>query len=106
MMNTNVRLNNNEMLRNVAGGDYGDTRYEDKHNVQLYNVGDRVEVYDNDFHTTTERGTITEVNLEVCDDELDDNYGKLVYYYYVHFDKKGKEDLEVMADDIQTSSYK
>ena len=106
MMNTNVRLNNDEMLRNVAGGDNGDTTYEIEHNVKLYKLDDRVEVYDNGFHTTTEKGTVVEVSCEPCHNKVDFNYGKYVYYYTVHFDKEGKSDRKVMANDIQTSSYK
>ena len=55
-MNT-LKLFNDEKLRKIVGGDYGDIRWADtKEDVKFrYNVGDWVEVYDSFWHICTTR---------------------------------------------------
>ena len=52
---------NDDMLRKVTGGDFGDSKYEHDNNVYLYKVGDTVEVYSNILHVNTKRAVILEV---------------------------------------------
>ena len=50
-------------LIKVTGGNYGDSKFEHDHNLQLYKVGDQVEVFTDSFHTFTRHAVITNVTL-------------------------------------------
>ena len=63
MTSTRISAVNDEMLRSVTGGNYGDEVYEYTNNVQLHYVGEIVEVYRNLFHITTKRATIISVRI-------------------------------------------
>ena len=60
----NMKAMTDEALELVTGGDYGDSNYEYENNIQLYNVGDSVQVYRTGFHITTVSATVIGVTKE------------------------------------------
>ena len=71
MAHAKMNAINDEALSFVAGGDYGDSKYEHNNNVCLYKPGDVVEVYTSKFHVRTVRGTVirasmTEIEIGLC----------------------------------------
>ena len=60
MMNTSTKISaiNDEMLRNITGGNHADCCREYQAGAPMYNVGDIVEVYTTIFHVTTNRAKI------------------------------------------------
>ena len=62
MTNTMMKIMNDEALTFVTGGDNGDARYEHDNGIQLYHVGESVEVYFSGYHITTVNATVIEVS--------------------------------------------
>jgi len=98
----------NEELEKVTGGNNGDSKREGafwSFEVNyLYKVNDIVEVYDNVFHTTTERATITDRRPKYVYGE---GYGDKRYIgeYQVHYHDEPAfghyQDEWVVANDIE-----
>ena len=88
------------LLLYVTGGDSGDAVYECKNHVQLYNVGDYVEIYHTVLHIHTFRARIVQVKVweDMCGFNMFDRYD--VIHYFV---KKDDADCGtwVTADRIQ-----
>ena len=57
-----TRTINDELLTKVTGGDWGDSNYEHDNGIQLYNVGDYVEVYTDHFHLFTMNAKVQNVS--------------------------------------------
>ena len=93
---TNTMMMNDEALTFVAGGDNGDKDFEAQNKIQLYDIGDTVEVYSNFLHIFTNRGRIINTK-RVTVQKL---FGTQTYCeYLVKYEDSGLE--WVTADDIE-----
>ena len=66
MTNTKAMKNIEDMtLENIIGGNYGDSKWEYEHDCNMYNIGDVVEVFTNDFHIYTKRSLIIDIRTDI-----------------------------------------
>ena len=91
MRNTVLKTIDDEALVNVAGGDWGDSKYELENNLYLYGPGDTVEVYDNFLHITTTKAEVLTMGRRMGPVEQYIRDGFMIPFYLVQYENGSKE---------------
>ena len=94
MNRTNMKVND-EALRFVTGGDYGDSDTEWKTRTPMYKIGDTVEVYFGRLHWHTLQARIVGITTRK-NDYSQDRFGYIVEYTSRFWNKE-----TVLADEIE-----